>query len=174
MVSQLFSVLVYTPLLLNPNVTAASDYYIGVKSIKINQINVPNINVSLLAIDNEGNGRTKISTRDSLRGLTNFDLQCRHRVLQEPALRGAHSGSGGTFRVVLQLDQPYQHLVSDEVLCLGFVDGGSNPRTSIVIGGYQIEDNLLQFDLGASRLGFTSSLLYSQTTCANFNFISNA
>ncbi|KAF7151480.1 hypothetical protein RHSIM_Rhsim02G0020400 [Rhododendron simsii] len=64
--------------------------------------------------------------------------------------------------------------VSNEVLCLGFVDGDSNPKTSIVIGGYQIEDNLLQFDLVASRLGFTSSLLYSQTTCANFNFTSNA
>lgn len=25
--------------------------------------------------------------------------------------------------------------VSEEVLCLGFVDGGLNPRTSIVIGG---------------------------------------
>ncbi|KAE9453188.1 hypothetical protein C3L33_14945, partial [Rhododendron williamsianum] len=64
--------------------------------------------------------------------------------------------------------------VSDKVLCLGFVDGGLNPRTSIVIGGYQIEDNLLQFDLAASRLGFSSSLFFRQTTCANFNFTSNA
>ena len=43
--------------------------------------------------------------------------------------------------------------VSNEVLCLGFVDGGLNPRTSIVIGGYQIEDILLQFDLANSKLG---------------------
>lgn len=64
--------------------------------------------------------------------------------------------------------------ISDNVLCLGFLDGGSNPRTSIVIGGYQLEDNLLQIDLAASRLGFSSTLLGRQTTCANFNFTSNA
>jgi hypothetical protein len=54
------------------------------------------------------------------------------------------------------------------------VDGGVNPRTSIVIGGHQLEDNLLQFDLAASRLGFSSSLLFRQTTCANFNFTSKS
>ncbi|XP_042517090.1 probable aspartic proteinase GIP2 [Macadamia integrifolia] len=64
--------------------------------------------------------------------------------------------------------------VTNDVLCLGFLDGGSNPRTSIVIGGYQLEDNLLQFDVAKSRLGFTSSLLFRQTTCANFNFTSTA
>ncbi|CAN0886869.1 Probable aspartic proteinase GIP2 [Linum grandiflorum] len=52
----------------------------------------------------------------------------------------------------------------------GFVDGGANPRTSIVIGGHQLEDNLLQFDVANSRLGFSSSLLSRQTNCANFNF----
>ncbi|KAG8370713.1 hypothetical protein BUALT_Bualt13G0011900 [Buddleja alternifolia] len=30
--------------------------------------------------------------------------------------------------------------------CLGFVDGGDDPRTSIIIGGHQFEDNLLEFD----------------------------
>lgn len=63
--------------------------------------------------------------------------------------------------------------VSQDATCLGFVDGGVEPRTSIVIGGHQIEDNLLQFDLAASRLGFTSSLLFTRTTCANFNFTSS-
>ncbi|XVF60421.1 hypothetical protein PTKIN_Ptkin08bG0044500 [Pterospermum kingtungense] len=60
--------------------------------------------------------------------------------------------------------------VSSDVLCLGFVDGGLNPKTSIVIGEHLIEDNLVQFDLVTSRLGFSSSLLFRQTTCANFNF----
>ncbi|KAL8143144.1 hypothetical protein V2J09_016176 [Rumex salicifolius] len=64
--------------------------------------------------------------------------------------------------------------VSDDVLCLGFVDGGDSARTSIVIGGYQLEDNLLEFDLARSRFGFSSTLLGSRTTCANFNFTSNA
>ena len=44
--------------------------------------------------------------------------------------------------------------ISRVVVCLAFVDGGLNPRTSIVIGAHQLEDNLLQFDLAASKLGF--------------------
>ncbi|KAF9678050.1 hypothetical protein SADUNF_Sadunf08G0171600 [Salix dunnii] len=57
--------------------------------------------------------------------------------------------------------------VTDEVMCLGFLDGGSNSRTSIVIGGFQLEDNLLEFNLGASMLGFSSSLT-RQTSCSDY------
>ncbi|KAG9154110.1 hypothetical protein Leryth_000607 [Lithospermum erythrorhizon] len=57
--------------------------------------------------------------------------------------------------------------------CLGFVDGGDEPTYSIVIGGHQMEDNLLQFDLQTQRLGFTSSVLVHNTMCANFNFTTN-
>ncbi|CAA7057574.1 unnamed protein product [Microthlaspi erraticum] len=64
--------------------------------------------------------------------------------------------------------------VSDDVICLGFVDGGVNARTSVVIGGYQLEDNLIEFDLAANRFGFSSTLLGRRTTCANFNFTSTA
>ncbi|XP_057489498.1 probable aspartic proteinase GIP2 [Actinidia eriantha] len=54
--------------------------------------------------------------------------------------------------------------------CLAFVDGGLNPRTSIVIGARHLEDNLLQLDVAASKLGFTSTLLQQELGCANFNF----
>ncbi|KAK7393547.1 hypothetical protein VNO78_22105 [Psophocarpus tetragonolobus] len=64
--------------------------------------------------------------------------------------------------------------VSDKVMCLGFVNGGLNPTTSIVIGGYQLENNLLQFDLATSTLGFSSLLYGIRTTCSNFNFTSAA
>ncbi|KAI4326498.1 hypothetical protein MLD38_031806 [Melastoma candidum] len=57
-----------------------------------------------------------------------------------------------------------------EYSCLGFVDGGPKARTSIVIGGYQMEDNLLQFDIEAMRLGFSSSVLARGTTCADYKF----
>lgn len=56
------------------------------------------------------------------------------------------------------------------VMCLAFVDGGMRPKAPIVIGTQQLEDNLLQFDLMNSRLGFSSSLLFRRTNCANFNF----
>ncbi|KAF3948516.1 hypothetical protein CMV_025499 [Castanea mollissima] len=60
--------------------------------------------------------------------------------------------------------------VSKEVMCLGFLDGGLNPKASIVLGGYQLEDMLLQFEMGTSMLGFSQLLLKRQTTCSNFKF----
>ncbi|KAJ8748409.1 hypothetical protein K2173_003046 [Erythroxylum novogranatense] len=57
-----------------------------------------------------------------------------------------------------------------DVWCLGFVDGGANARTSVVIGGHQMEDNLLQLDLENQRLGFSSSILLKGTTCDSFSF----
>ncbi|XP_057519544.1 probable aspartic proteinase GIP2 [Amaranthus tricolor] len=61
--------------------------------------------------------------------------------------------------------------VSKSVWCLGFVDGGSEPTTSIVIGGKQMEDNLVEFDLESSMLGVTSSLLRKRTSCSTFKGI---
>ncbi|WOH14389.1 hypothetical protein DCAR_0933908 [Daucus carota subsp. sativus] len=63
-------------------------------------------------------------------------------------------------------------LARPDVWCLGFVDGGIKPRNPIVIGSYQLENNLLEFDLARSRLGFSNSLLFKRTTCATFNFTS--
>ncbi|KAL7151374.1 hypothetical protein ABFS83_04G026400 [Erythranthe nasuta] len=60
-----------------------------------------------------------------------------------------------------------------DVWCLGFLDGGSHPKSTVVIGGHQMEDNLLQFDLESKRLGFSSSLLVHGTMCGNFNFTTN-
>ncbi|CAN1309594.1 Probable aspartic proteinase GIP2 [Linum perenne] len=64
--------------------------------------------------------------------------------------------------------------VSDDVACLGFVNGGSGARSAIVVGGYQMENNLVEFDLAGSRIGFSGSLLGRRTTCGNFNFTSAA
>ncbi|KEH36775.1 extracellular dermal glycoprotein [Medicago truncatula] len=52
--------------------------------------------------------------------------------------------------------------------CLGFVDGGKEPRRSIVIGGHQLEENLLEFDLVSSKLGFISSLPLHNSRYSNF------
>ncbi|KAI8010290.1 Basic 7S globulin [Camellia lanceoleosa] len=202
--------LVYTPLIRNPVSTASasfsgdasSDYFIGVKSIKIGGKNVP-INTTLLTIDSEGNGGTKISTVNPYtvletsiyKAVTKFfinELSGVPRVASVAPFEACFNSKNiSSTRVgpgvpaiflVLQSETVFWSIygansmvqVSDDVLCLGFVDGGAKPRTSIVIGGYQLEDNLLQFDLAASRLGFSSSLFFMRTTCANFNFTSNA
>ncbi|KAI3496563.1 hypothetical protein L1887_38928 [Cichorium endivia] len=202
--------LIYTPLIKNPVSTASaytqgdasSEYFIGVKSIKINQEVVP-INKTLLTINHEGFGGTKIST---VNPYTVLHTSIYKAILKafEKELSGVprvasvspfglcfNSTSLGSTRVgpaVPQIDLVLQNKdvfwrtfgansmvqVSVDVLCLGFVDGGVDVRTSIVIGGHQIEDNLLQFDLARSRLGFSSSLLFQQTTCANFNFTLSA
>ncbi|KAK7846571.1 basic 7s globulin [Quercus suber] len=201
--------LIYTPLIKNPVSTASAytqgdpsaEYFIGVKSIKINGKVVP-LNQTLLSIDHKGFGGTKIST---VNPYTIMETSIYNAVIKafikelanvprvaSVAPFGACFSSkniGGTrvgpavpqIDFVLQSESVFWRVfgsnsmvqVSNDVLCLGFVDGGSKPRTSIVIGGYQIEDNLLQFDLATSRLGFSSSLLFQQTTCANFNFTAN-
>lgn len=56
--------------------------------------------------------------------------------------------------------------IDRETTCLGLVDGGSSPRTSIVIGAHQLEENLLEFDLVSSQLRFTDSLLFLNTSCS--------
>ncbi|XP_022138693.1 basic 7S globulin-like [Momordica charantia] len=59
--------------------------------------------------------------------------------------------------------------VNDETLCLGFVDGGSKPRNAVVLGGNQLEDIVLNFDMGTSMLGFSSSLLQRKRSCSEFS-----
>ncbi|WRX22077.1 Xylanase inhibitor [Theobroma cacao] len=202
--------LIYTPLILNPVSTApayfegepSADYFIGVKGIKINGKAVQ-LNNTLLSINKEGHGGTKISTvtpytvmeTSIYRAVVNAFIKAISQIPRVPAVapfsacfKAKSFGSTRVGPAVPQIDLVLQSKdviwtifgansmvqVSNDVLCLGFVDGGLEPTTSIVIGGYQIEHNLLQFDLATSRLGFTSSLLFRQTTCSNFNFTSTA
>ncbi|EMS52873.1 Basic 7S globulin [Triticum urartu] len=66
--------------------------------------------------------------------------------------------------------------VNDNTACLAFVEmkqeevdkHGGLPAA--VIGGFQMENNLLVFDEEKQRLGFSSLLWGRQTTCSNFNF----
>uniref|UniRef100_A0A7N0U882 Peptidase A1 domain-containing protein n=1 Tax=Kalanchoe fedtschenkoi TaxID=63787 RepID=A0A7N0U882_KALFE len=206
----LSSSLTYTPLILNPVSTASSyfegdpstEYFIGVTSIRINTHAVP-LNATLLKIDSEGNGGTKISTVNPYTVMETSLYRAvisafRKELAEVPTVTPVapfglcfNSTTIGSTRVgpgVPQIDLVLQSSsvvwtifgansmvqVKEKVLCLGIVDGGANPRTSIVIGSHQLVDNLLQFDLADSRLGFSSTLLGRQTTCSNFNFTSTA
>ncbi|KAG9139659.1 hypothetical protein Leryth_020098 [Lithospermum erythrorhizon] len=209
---ELSSQLTYIPLLINPdnvgrgyiNGEPSAEYYIGVKSVRVNNVDVK-LNSTLLKINNEGVGGTKISTVDRnmvleqslYNAVTNAFLKAASKVPRVKAVRPFNicynSKDWGSTRLglnvplielVLQSSSSSWNIygansmvdVGNGVACLGIL---VNPRpnivkASIVIGAHQIEDNLLQFDLAASRLGF-SSLLYGQrTTCANFNFTSVA
>ncbi|KVH94400.1 basic 7S globulin 2-like [Cynara cardunculus var. scolymus] len=204
--------LMRTRLIINPvSTTGASspgepsaEYFIGVSSIRVNSKSL-SLNASLLSIDNQGNGGTKISTVNPYTILeTSIYNTLTAAFISEAAIRNiTRVPSVAPFDVCfstsnvlstrvgpavpsIELVLENQNVVwmitgsnsmvqvNDNVLCLGIINGGSNPRTSIVIGGYQLENNLLQFDLATSNLGFSSTLLGRQTTCANFNFTSNA
>ncbi|KAG2331763.1 hypothetical protein Bca4012_018638 [Brassica carinata] len=56
--------------------------------------------------------------------------------------------------------------VSKDVVCLGFMDGGVNLPVDMIIGGYQMEDNFVEFDVEASKFSFTSSLLLINSSCS--------
>lgn len=198
----------FTKLYVNPVPTAhdvpkgehSAEYFIGVTSIMIMGKPI-RLNETLLSIDKNGHGGTKISTVNPYTVLESSI----HEVVAETFAKelGAMNVSkvepvapfsecfstkflGYTpvgpgvpdIKLVLQNKDVYWEIqganlvvkISNEVVCLAFVDGGLNPRTSIVIGAHQLEDNLLLFDLAASRLGFTSTLLSQEIECANLSF----
>ncbi|XAR57201.1 Nepenthesin [Bertholletia excelsa] len=202
--------LMYTPLIRNPVGTidrffaheGSTDYYIGVKSIKINEKDVP-INKTLLSIDKEGRGGTMISSINPYtvletsiyKAVTKFFAKELAGIRKAKAVapfklcyKADDLGSTRVGAAVPPIDLVLQNEnvtwrifgansmvnVKDDILCLGVVEAEEETRASIMIGGHTIEDNLLQFDLARSRLGFSSSLLFGRTTCANFNFTSNA
>ena len=182
----------------------SAEYFIGVQSIRIDENVVP-INTTLLSIDSQGFGGTKISTvnpytvleasifkavteafinASAARNITRVAAVAPFEVCfsRENVLSTRLGWAVPTIELVLQNETTIWRIfgansivdVSEDVLCLGFLNGGKNPRTSIVLGGYQLENNLLQFDLAANRLGFSSLLFGRQTTCGNFNFTSVA
>lgn len=200
------SSLTYTPLIVNRGEwieQPSSEYFIGVKSIKINGQALP-INTTLLSFDAQGNGGTKISTVNPYTLLEESIYAAVVKAFAEAMSNVTRvapvspfgvcysSKSIGSTRVgpavptidlVLQSDDVYWRIfgansmvqVSKEIMCLGFVSvkqADILPWNAIVIGGYQLENNLLQFNVAKSMLGFSSSLLFRQTTCANFNFTS--
>ncbi|OMO62463.1 Peptidase A1 [Corchorus capsularis] len=186
----------YTPLIISPQ----GEYYIEVKSIKINNKEVP-LNKSLLSINKHGVGGTKLSTTNPytvlehsiFKAVTQFFTNELSSIPQvKPVAPFGVCFNSKSFKSTrvgpgvpnIDLVLHDQHVVwrifgansiveaRPGVSCLGFVDGGVKTRASIVIGAYQMENNLVQFDLARSRLGFSSSLLFFKTTCNNFNFTS--
>uniref|UniRef100_A0A0D9WGB7 Peptidase A1 domain-containing protein n=1 Tax=Leersia perrieri TaxID=77586 RepID=A0A0D9WGB7_9ORYZ len=174
----------------------SNEYFIGVTGIKVNGRAV-RLNTTLLSIDKKGVGGTKLSTvapytvlETSIhKAVTDAFAKETAMIPRVPAVapfKLCYDGSkvGGTrvgpavptVELVLQNEATSwvvfgaNSMVATKggALCLGVVDGGAAPRTSVVIGGHMMEDNLLEFDLEGSRLGFSSSLLFRQTNCNNF------
>ncbi|CAJ2658439.1 unnamed protein product [Trifolium pratense] len=175
---------------------ASYEYFIDVKSIKIGG-EVLNFKSSLLSIDNKGNGGTKFSTLSNFTVLhssifkplvRDFGKKASDKKIKKVASVAPFEACfdlSTIGRTNTGLDVPIIDLVLEggvewtifggnsivlvnkNVACLGFVDGGKEPRTAVVIGGNLLEDNLLEFDLVSSKLGFSSSLLLQNARCSN-------
>ncbi|KAK6139374.1 hypothetical protein DH2020_026882 [Rehmannia glutinosa] len=185
-------VMAYTPLTIGPQ----GEYFILVKSIKINNQTVP-FNTSLLS-KTRGFGGTMISTTtpytvlersiydrftrffaDQLVGVPRveavspFGLCFNARLLPPtrvgtPNIDFVMQNRNVSWRV-FGVDALVR--VRPNVSCLAFVDGGTNARAGITIGAYQLEENFIHFDLLRSRVGFIPSRLSFPITCSNyFNF----
>ncbi|CAK9173669.1 unnamed protein product [Ilex paraguariensis] len=194
--------LVYTPFVSNQD-HRLEEYFINVKSIRIKGKRL-SFNSSLLSVDQQGRGGTKISTTVPYTTFesTIYETFTRAYIMAASSMNMTRVAPVAPFGVcfnsktidntlvgaavpvidlVLQSEmvrwkiygRNSMVMVSDEVMCLGFLDGGLSPKTSIVIGGYQLEDNLLEFDLRTSMLGFSSSLLMRQTSCSDFKLTSS-
>lgn len=172
---------------------ASYEYFIDVKSVRIDG-KVVNIKPSLLSIDKKGNGGTKLSTMMPFTQLhtsvykpfvREFIKQAANRKMKRVASltpfescydsRTVHRSGVPTVELELQggvtwtiHESNLMVATKHNVVCLGFVDGGKNARTSIVIGGQQLEDNLMVFDLSSSKLSFSSSLLLQNKSCSHF------
>ncbi|KAL5232570.1 hypothetical protein ABZP36_031346 [Zizania latifolia] len=174
----------------------SNEYFIGLTGIKVNGRAVP-LNTVLLAINKKGVGGTKLSTVSPYtvletsihKAVTDAFAAETASIPRAPAVApfklcydGSKVGSTRvgpavpTIELVLQSESTSwvvfgaNSMVATKggALCLGVVDGGDAPETSVVIGGHMMEDNLLEFDLEKSQLGFSSSLLFRQTNCNNF------
>lgn len=176
---------------------ASDEYFIGVKSIKVDG-RLVRFNSTLLSIDKvTGVGGTKLSTVNPYtvlhssiykRLIKEFVTMAASRKITRVAnvapfgacfnSKTVGNTTAGpavpTIDLVLQTESVYWRIhgansmvkVKKNVWCLGVIDGGAMPRTSIVIGGHQLQDNFLLFDLASSKLQFSSSLLLLNTTCA--------
>uniref|UniRef100_A0A1J3CWF2 Basic 7S globulin 2 n=1 Tax=Noccaea caerulescens TaxID=107243 RepID=A0A1J3CWF2_NOCCA len=58
--------------------------------------------------------------------------------------------------------------VSDDVACLAFLNGGDATEQAVVIGMHQMENTLLEFDVGRSAFGFSCSLGLVNASCGDF------
>ncbi|CAN4113459.1 unnamed protein product [Withania somnifera] len=59
--------------------------------------------------------------------------------------------------------------VKKDIMCLAFVGQDQTWEPSIVIGGHQLEENLLVFDLPGKKVGFSSSIKLQQTSCSKYD-----
>lgn len=196
MTSDMYKSLMYTPLI---SKSTSDDYYINVKSVKVNNKRlalgtksidtkvstvVPYTTMDTTTYDIFEKAfivaaKNMNMTRVVTPATTTFGVCYSSQKSYPVHITPASVQRAPTVELVLQSEMVKWRIdgrnsmvrISDEVVCLGILDGGLSDERVIVIGGYQLEDNLLEFNLGTSMLGFSSSL--RQTSCSRLNLYTN-
>ncbi|XP_049406158.1 probable aspartic proteinase GIP2 [Solanum stenotomum] len=197
--------LVYTPLVGNPmDWLTPMEYHVNVSSIRIAGKDVP-LNKTLLSINDQGHGGTRISTTIPFTILHTSIYEAvktafinalpKNVTMVDPPMKrfGACFSSKNIKITNVGPDVPVIDFVfhkksafwriygansvvqvSKDVMCLAFVGVDQTWKPSIVIGGYQLEENLLVFDLPHKKIGFSSSLKLQQTSCSKYDHASKS
>ncbi|XP_074297879.1 putative aspartic proteinase GIP2 [Silene latifolia] len=175
------------------------EYFVNIKSILVDDTPLK-INSSLLVIDKNGLGGTKINpiypyttlhtniynalvdaftTKAATMNITRVgQVSSFSACFSSKNMVGTKTGPKVPI-ISLKLDGRNEDIwrfygfnsmikVSNDVRCLAIVDGGLSVKASIVIGGKQMEDSLVEFDLESSKLRVMSSLLRFGTSCSQF------
>uniref|UniRef100_A0ACD5XGL0 Uncharacterized protein n=1 Tax=Avena sativa TaxID=4498 RepID=A0ACD5XGL0_AVESA len=80
-------------------------------------------------------------------------------------------GEGATWNWTLYTDNYMVEV--DRAMCVGILPTAMDSKPAVVLGGRQLENNLLVFDLDNQRLGFSQLLDFRLTSCSSSKFSRN-
>ncbi|CAN1193190.1 Probable aspartic proteinase GIP2 [Linum perenne] len=183
--------LLYTPLVDVVSSSAGNEYFINLKSIRIDgervSVNRDRIGLAKLSTTNPYTlmesslyrvfkeaylKATAMIKMRRVKPVSPFDL-CFSRSMNDdwvPAIDLALQSEMVKWRIegsnsMVSVDGGEE----EQVMCLGILEGGSELEAAVVIGVLQMEDRVMEFDLDGSRLGFSSHLsTMEQRTCSDF------
>lgn len=190
--------LVYTPPVKNTFTTSKfSEYHVKVSSIRIAGKNVPLNKTMLKTKQGVGGTRISTTTPFTILHTTIYDavktafinaLSKNVTVVEPPTKQFGLCFSSKNVRntnvgpdvpvidIVFHKKSAFWRIygsnsvvqVNKDAICLAFEGQDQTRAPSIDIGGYQLEENLLIFDLVEEKIGFSSSLKLQQTSCSEY------
>ncbi|KAL1207504.1 Chitinase CLP [Cardamine amara subsp. amara] len=181
------SMLSYTQLIKNPR--KLNTYFLGLKSISVNK---KKILLAKNAFDFDGNsdGGVTLSTVNPFTTLRSDIYKVFIKAFSKATLGIPRVKSTTSLEFCLKSTKSFQvpridlefadgkiwkvfaansmKKVSDDVACLAFLNGGNAAEQAVEIGMHQLENILMEFDVGRSAFGFSSALGLVNASCGDF------
>ncbi|KAL1207508.1 putative aspartic proteinase GIP2 [Cardamine amara subsp. amara] len=181
------SMLSYTRLIKNPR--KLNNYFLGLKGIAVNGKRIL-LAQNAFNFDGNGNGGVALSTTSPFTTLRSDIYKVFIEAFSKATLDIPRANGTTPLEFCLKSTTNFQvpridleladgkiwkvfaansmKKVSADVACLAFVDGGNAPEQAVVIGMYQMENTLMEFDVGRFAFGFSSSLSLVNASCGDF------